>query len=135
MKQVANKILAPHNKASVIACLLISTALTSCSTPIKQADQQANKQTHLQAGKQISFQRNKGNCLACHVIEDGEDPGNVGPALANIQTRFKNKAQLKAIIADATQFNTQTSMPPFGKNKILTPQELDLVVDYIWSLN
>ncbi len=130
MKQVVNKSLVSQ-KSGAIACLLMSTALTSCSTPIKQADKQAN----LQAGKQISFQRHKGNCLACHAIEDGEDPGNVGPVLENIQTRFKNKAQLKAIIADATQFNAQTSMPPFGKNKILTPQELDLVVDYIWSLN
>ncbi|BCG64408.1 MAG: sulfur-oxidizing protein SoxX [Methyloprofundus sp.] len=134
MKQVANNMLAPH-KSGALACLLISTALTNCSTPIKQVDRHTDNLSNIQAGKQISFQRNKGNCLACHAIEDGEDPGNVGPALANIQARFKSKAQLKAVIADATQFNAQTSMPPFGKNKILTPQELDLVVDYIWSLN
>jgi len=70
------------------------------------------KQQFIQ-GKQLSFQRNKGNCLACHT----------------------NKAQLRAIIWDATQFNPQTSMPPFGKNKILTTEELERVVDYIWSLN
>jgi sulfur-oxidizing protein SoxX len=134
MKQVTNKILVSR-KAGAIACLLMSTVLAGCNSTIKQVTQQADKQSNIQAGKQISFQRNKGNCLACHVIEEGEDPGNVGPVLENIQTRFKSKAQLKAIIADATQFNAQTSMPPFGKNKILTPQELDLVVDYIWSLN
>jgi sulfur-oxidizing protein SoxX len=85
-------------------------------------------------GKQISFQRNKGNCLACHKIEKGEDPGNIGPALVNIQQKFSNKAQLKVLIWDATQFNEKTSMPPFGRNKILTPKELDAVVNYIWSL-
>jgi len=92
------------------------------------------KQQFIQ-GKQLSFQRNKGNCLACHVIDDGIDSGNIGPALTHIPERFTNKAQLRAIIWDATQFNPQTSMPPFGKNKILTTEELERVVDYIWSLN
>lgn len=100
--------------------------LTACVLPTQQQ--------RLATGKQLSFQRDKGNCLACHVIEEGEDPGNIGPALVNIQARFAKKIQLKAIIWDATQFNSDTSMPPFGRNKILTPKELDQVVDYIWSL-
>jgi len=85
-------------------------------------------------GKELSFQRNKGNCLACHVIQDGEDPGNIGPALFNIRKKFTNKQQLKALLWDATQFNPNTSMPPFGKYKILTESELNAVADYIWSL-
>jgi sulfur-oxidizing protein SoxX len=85
-------------------------------------------------GKTISFQRNKGNCLACHAIENGEDPGNIGPALINIQQKFTQKSQLNNLIWDATQFNKNTSMPPFGRNKILTPEELKVVVDYIWTL-
>ncbi len=85
-------------------------------------------------GKQISFQRSKGNCLACHIIENGEDPGNIGPALVNIQKKFVKKSQLKSLIWDATQFNEKTSMPPFGRNKILTPKELEAVVEYIWGL-
>lgn len=111
-------------KAALLACLLLS--LGACSFVASQQS--------LAVGKQLSFQRNKGNCLACHIIEEGEDPGNIGPALADIQTKFATKEQLKALIWDATQFNPQTSMPPFGKNKILSPKELDLVVDYIWSL-
>ncbi len=94
-----------------------------------------SEKQQLTQGKQLSFQRNKGNCLACHVIDDGIDPGNIGPPLTHIHERFTNKAQLRAIIWDATQFNPQTSMPPFGKNKILTTEELNRVVDYIWSLD
>lgn len=111
---------------SILPLVLISL-ITACTSPVTQQ--------RLAAGKEISFQRSKGNCLACHVIEDGEDPGNIGPALVDIQAKYQSKEQLKAIIWDATQFNEQTSMPPFGRNKILTPEELDLVVDYIWSLN
>ena len=102
--------------------------LTACFTNTKKSvDSQI-------PGKQLSFQRNKGNYLACHSIEDGEDPGNIGPALVNMQQRFAKKSELKALIWDETQFNDKTSMPPFGRNKILTAKELDAVVDYIWSL-
>ncbi len=107
--------------------LVISLFLSACTHP--------SMQQRLATGKDLSFQRSKGNCLACHIIEDGEDPGNIGPALVDIQAKYKSKDQLKAVIWDATQFNTNSSMPPFGKNKILSPEELDLVVDYIWSLN
>ncbi len=85
-------------------------------------------------GKQLSFARNKGNCLACHAIADGEDPGNIGPALQGIRKRFTDKTQLRQQIWDATQFNPETSMPPFGKNQILNDREIDAIVDYLWSL-
>lgn len=111
---------------TVLSLVLICT-LVACSS--------LTTQQRLATGKEISFQRSKGNCLACHVIEDGEDPGNIGPALINMQAKYASKKQLKDIIWDATQFNTNTNMPPFGRNKILTAKELDLVVDYIWSLN
>jgi len=88
----------------------------------------------LELGKQLSFQRDKGNCLACHQIQEGEAAGNIAPPLENIKQKFNSKQQLKTIIWDATQFNTKTSMPPFGKNNILTTEEIDAVVNYIWAL-
>lgn len=88
----------------------------------------------LKLGKQIAFSREKGNCLACHVIEDGEFPGNIGPELKALSTRFKSKQELREQIWDSTQFNPETSMPPFGKNKILTETEIDQVVDYLWGI-
>lgn len=111
----------------VLIFLVLSLFLSACTYP--------GMQQRLATGKDLSFQRSKGNCLACHIIEDGEDPGNIGPALIDIQAKYKSKDQLKAVIWDATQFNPNSSMPPFGKNSILSPEELDLVVDYIWSLN
>ena len=109
-------------------CITSLIFLSACVT-----NTQKTSSSQIQ-GKQLSFQRNKGNCLACHVIENGEDPGNIGPALVNIQQKFTKKSQLKALIWDATQFNAKTSMPPFGRNKILSPKELDAVVAYIWML-
>jgi len=88
----------------------------------------------LSSGKALAFERNKGNCLACHALDDGDEPGNIGPPLAALQTRFKDKAQLRAQIYDATQFNPETSMPPFGRNHILSDDDIDRIVDYLWSL-
>ncbi len=106
-----------------------------CLTPISCATtDQHPTSAPKNNGKQIAFAREKGNCLACHEIEDGEFPGNIGPALKNLPSRFKNKQGLKQQIWDAMQFNPETSMPPFGKNKILNENEIDQVVDYLWGL-
>ncbi len=85
-------------------------------------------------GKEITFDRKKGNCLGCHAIADGELPGNLGPALVGMQIRYPEKAKLREQIWDATKRNPATSMPPFGKHKMLTEEEIDKVVDYIYSL-
>jgi sulfur-oxidizing protein SoxX len=88
----------------------------------------------LERGKQLAMARNKGNCLACHAIDDGEFPGNIGPPLMSMQVRFPDKAVLRAQIWDATDRNPDTHMPPFGRYGILTDEEVDLIVDYIYTL-
>ncbi len=85
-------------------------------------------------GKQLTFDRTKGNCLACHAIKGGESPGNIGPALSNMKQRYPDKGLLRKRIWDETQFNPITVMPPFGKHRILTENEIDQVVDFIHSL-
>jgi L-cysteine S-thiosulfotransferase len=111
-----------------IIITLVSFVLVSCAPTTQTKKQPPN------AGKQIAFSRDKGNCLACHAIEDGEFPGNIGPALTALSTRFKSKQQLREQIWDATRFNPETSMPPFGENKILSEEEIDQVVDYLWGI-
>lgn len=85
-------------------------------------------------GKKVAFTFELGNCLACHVIADGDSPGNIGPELKALPARFKDKTQLRQFIWDASQFNPNTSMPPFGKNKILTAEDINHLVDYLWEL-
>jgi len=85
-------------------------------------------------GEELAFDRAKGNCLACHAINGGESPGNIGPELSNMKQRYPNKDLLRKRIWDETQFNPITVMPPFGKHRILTEDEIDQVVDFIHSL-
>jgi sulfur-oxidizing protein SoxX len=85
-------------------------------------------------GKVIAFDKKKGNCLACHKIAGGKEPGNVGPALVNMKARFPDKKAMRDQIWDPTVRNPNTMMPPFGKHKILNEKELDKVVDFIYTL-
>ncbi len=88
----------------------------------------------LAAGKEIAFDRNKGNCLSCHMMDDGELPGNSAPPLMMMQMRFPDRAKLREQIYDASGRNPDTIMPPYGRHRILSEEELDLVVDYVHSL-
>jgi sulfur-oxidizing protein SoxX len=88
----------------------------------------------LAEGKKIAFDRKKGNCLACHLVDDGVSPGNLGPPLVAMKARFPQREVLRAQIWDAQEKNPETIMPPFGRHGMLSEAELDKVVDYVWSL-
>ena len=117
------------NLTTMKYCIVLVTVVLMSCTHLNDVSEDS-----LNAGKQIAFARDKGNCLACHVIADGESPGNIGPTLTMLSSRFKNKQQLREQIWDASRFNPETSMPPYGKNKIISEEEIDRLVDYLWIL-
>ena len=88
----------------------------------------------IEEGKKVAFDRKKGNCLSCHMIAGGELPGNIGPPLIAMKARFPDKAVLRAQIWDSTEKNPYSIMPPFGKHRILTEKEVDLVTEFIHTL-
>lgn len=85
-------------------------------------------------GRAIAFDRSKGNCLACHSIEGGELPGTIGPPLLMMKARFPEREVLFQRIWDQTEFNPSTVMPPFGRHRILTDDEINKVVDFLYTL-
>lgn len=85
-------------------------------------------------GKALAMEKSKGNCLACHVIADGEQPGNIGPPLIAMKARFPDAENLFQQIWDATQNNPETRMPPFGRHGILSRKEIDLIIEYLYTL-
>jgi L-cysteine S-thiosulfotransferase len=84
-------------------------------------------------GQTLAFDRGKGNCLTCHDINGGDSPGNVGPRLSDMKNRYPDRKELAAIIFDETKRNPLTVMPPFGRNLILTPEEIESVVDFLYT--
>ena len=85
-------------------------------------------------GKAIAFSRSKGNCLACHMMDNGESPGNLGPPLIAMKARYPDKDKLRAQIWDPMAANPDTAMVPFGRHKVLTEAEIDKLVEYIYTL-
>ena len=104
---------------AIAAALVLSTAASHAQS----AD----------AGKKLAFDRGKGNCLTCHVIKGGDLPGTIGPELKELKTKYDRK-ELTAIVTDETRRNPLTVMPPFGRNRILTEQEINAIVDFLQTL-
>ena len=94
----------------------------------------AGAQSTVTEGRKLAFDRGKGNCLTCHVIEGGDLPGTIGPELKDLKTKYPDRNELVAIIFDETKRNPQTMMPPFGRNRILTEQEINAIVDFLQTL-
>ena len=112
---------------SLVAVLSLSTIYVDSGHADSGADVIAE-------GKKLAVDRKKGNCLACHFIDDGEMPGTHGPPLIFMKRRFADKAKLRARIYDATAFNPNSMMPPFGRHGILTDDEIDKITEYIYTL-
>ena len=94
----------------------------------------ARAQSTVADGQNLAFDRGKGNCLTCHVIKGGDLPGTIGPELKDIKAKYPDRNELVAILFDETKRNPQTMMPPFGRNRLLTDQEISAIVDFLQTL-
>jgi sulfur-oxidizing protein SoxX len=94
----------------------------------------ARAQSGAADGQRIAFDRAKGNCLSCHDIKGGDLPGTIGPQLKDIKTKYPDRKDLIAILTDESKRNPPTAMPPFGRNRILTEQEIEAIVDFLQTL-
>jgi L-cysteine S-thiosulfotransferase len=94
----------------------------------------AHAQSAAAEGQKLAFDRGKGNCLTCHEIKGGDLPGTIGPPLKDIKSKYPDRNELVAILTDETKRNPLTVMPPCGRNRILTEQEINAVVDFLQTL-
>ncbi len=98
-------------------------------------------------GREIVLARGDGNCLLCHAIPGADRPaGNIGPSLAGVGSRLTGK-EIRERIVDASRFNPQSVMPPYGRTEglhgvapqyrgkpLLTSREIDDAVAYLLTL-
>lgn len=97
----------------------------------------ADQAEKIAAGARLAQDVARGNCLACHAIPEDASAvtsANIGPPLVAIQARFPDRERLRRQIWDAGLTNPDTVMPPFGRHQILTPEEIELIVDYLYTL-
>ena len=105
--------------------------VTACMgfAPLAQADDRV-----IEEGRQIALDVKKGNCLSCHSIPGGQAPGNISVPLVAMQARFPDKEVLRQNVWDQPQFRPHAMMPPFGKHQILTEEEIDKIVEFLYTL-
>ena len=123
MRLTAHILTTTTSVAALISCLGFAPTIAS-------ADEAAD----LAKGKELAFDRKKGNCLACHQIEGGTLAGNIGPPLIAMKARFPDYDKLRAQIYDATKNNPNTIMIPFGPHAVMSDSEIDLVTKFIQTL-
>jgi sulfur-oxidizing protein SoxA len=86
-------------------------------------------------GKALAYQSDKGGCLACHVLgADAEQPGSVGPNLSAYGKLGRDDDYIFQQVWDARAHNPGSTMPPFGTNDILSPEEVAHIVAYLQTL-
>ena len=89
------------------------------------------------AALELFVQKDKGHCIACHQLPAGVGPAtraDVGPALEGNRMRALGKPALRELLADPTQANPATLMPPYGRHRILEPGEIDKLVEFLNAL-
>ncbi len=99
-------------------------------------------------GRKVAINRQKGNCLACHVmpIPEQQFHGEIGPDLTGVGSRYK-EGELRLRVVNPKALNEDTIMPAFyhldglkrvnkkfkGKT-VLSAQEVEDVVAYLVTL-
>lgn len=99
-------------------------------------------------GRQIVVARDKGNCLACHMLPIAEElsHGTIAPPLYGVGARL-SEGELRLRVVDEKRVNPETIMPSFYRHPslynrprpdaattILTAQEVEDVVAYLKTL-
>ena len=122
-------------KRIIFLAILSTLLLQGCKTA-GPTEEKAAKPLEMNGEKLMtSKDKGHGNCLACHAIPSRPElaAGNIAPPFIGMKARFPDIAVLKANIADQKKFNPQTMMPPFGRNKLLTPEQIDVIAQYIYQ--
>jgi len=117
----------------LVTALAISAAAITTPMSVQAAEKGASS---IEEGKKLAFSRSKGNCLACHAIQGGNLAGNIGPGLIAMKLRYPNKQELVDKIwgKPGVREVPNSMMPTFGKHGILTDDEINKIVDFIYTL-
>jgi len=141
----SNRIVSILGAALLIGSSAISTTAIAAShggnmlPTDKQCSKMKDQSTEI-AGWCAAVDRRKGNCLACHVMITPKWPagfpegGNTAPPFTSMKARFPDKAKLRAQISEPRDANPKTLMPPFGTHKLLSDQQIDDIVEFLYTL-
>ena len=119
------------------AFFLFAVLGASVSNSVLAQPAGANIASQIDRGRAIFLDERKGNCAACHKAPN--DPAvktksNIGMPLEAVKTRYPDRAKLRDAIWDLSKSVPNTIMPPYGKNRILSDDEIDALVIYLETI-
>lgn len=125
-----------HSKFKGILGLLAVSAMLSAPVAVSANEvSEEEMKKRVAQGKELAWNRAQGNCLACHMMPEGNSPGNIGPALIAMQLRYPERDKLFNKLWGVKETEVKYSMMPlFGRHGILTDEEINLIVDYLYTL-
>jgi L-cysteine S-thiosulfotransferase len=100
-------------------------------------------------GRQLVFARDRGNCIACHVIPapDEASHGNLGPSLRGVADRL-NEGQIRLRVFDIRRIAPASIMPAYHRvdglkrvaaalagKPVLAAQEIEDVLAFLMTLH
>ncbi len=85
-------------------------------------------------GQELALDENKGNCHACHNLPGAEKSGNIGPTLQGMALKYPKVEDLQAYLYDPAVKNAHTIMPPYGRHRILSEDELEEISKFLHKL-
>jgi sulfur-oxidizing protein SoxX len=111
-----------------IALPLFAFCLIVNHSPLIASEPDAQK---LKEGKRLTLQF----CQACHQYQGTEQAGTVAPPLLGMKARFPERKKLYDIIYDPqVAIRPHTMMPPFGRNELLAKEEIEKIIDFLYTL-
>ena len=112
--------------AGLIGTLVVGRFLVSMAVIAAE-----KSKTPLLQGKALTIEY----CQACHYFEGSNQAGTVGPPFIAMKPRFPERQKLHSIIYDPhVATKPHSMMPPFGRNGLLSDDEIRLVMDYLYTL-
>lgn len=74
-------------------------------------------------------------CQGCHQFQGADQAGTVGPPLLAMKARFPDPEKLRALIYDAQKASKPyTMMPPFGRNGLVSEQDIEHIIAFLYTL-
>lgn len=119
------------------AFFLITVLSASVSSGVLAQPTGTSIASQVDKGRAIFLDERKGNCAACHKAPNDaavKTKSNIGMPLEAVKARYPDRAKLRDAIWDLTKSVPNTIMPPYGKNRILSDDEIDALVIYLETI-
>src|SRR5438874_2349031 len=105
--------------------------------PVQKATMPANVVGDPKTGRALFLNRQKGPCTGCHLVPGADvwPAGGVGPDLSTLGDRKLPDSYLYQQLWDPRVIFPATVMPPWGAQRIFTPEEIVHLAAYLQTLH